>query len=142
MKRQVAMFAVALAVTCSSVAGNARADPREKSPKLGPQYRKAETVMEFRRMLLADGWIPEENPDCLEAVIGGDYEETCRDDPEGRLCRVCTLVPEIAVSTGSGHTILAYTKEGTRLYVELYGAIGDIDKPPPNDLGIMDWRFH
>jgi len=93
-------------------------------------------------MLLADGWKPEENPDCLKEVIGGDYEETCRADPEKSRCRVCTMLPEIAVSTASGHTILEYTKEGAGLGVELYGDLSDFDKPPPHDLAIMGWNYH
>ncbi|MGC1550453.1 MAG: hypothetical protein WA777_18180 [Rhodanobacter sp.] len=112
-------------------------------PKLGPDYKKIGTFVEFRKKLIADGWVPMTNPHCHDAVKGNAYDEVCKKDPGDISCRVCDVVPEIFRSTSDGYNVMHYTKNGTPLSVTVYGDMRDLDEPGRYAAGfvVSGWEY-
>lgn len=110
-------------------------------PKVNPEYMKIDTFSEFRKRIIADGWVPVPDPDCHDTILGGYYDEYCRDEPESISCRVCTLVPEIWRSTTDGYNLMRYTKEGVPLGVTVYGDLNDLDEPGRHGLDVVGWDY-
>lgn len=97
--------------------------------RLGDEYKKITSFMEFRKKLFADGWKPVLNPDCREVVLGADYQGRCGKAQSDIECRVCQLVPELFRSTSDGYSVMHYIKDGTPLSVTVYGDMRELDEP-------------
>ena len=108
---------------------------------LDPEYMKIQTFSAFRKKILEDGWMPIPNPDCHDAVKGGDYDESCREDPDSIGCRVCTVVPELFRHTSDDYNLMRYTKGGVPLGVTVYGDIRDLDSPGRYGLEVVGWEY-
>jgi hypothetical protein len=117
------------------------ASAKTSAPRLGPEYKKIDSFVEFRKKLIADGWKPVVNPHCLEELVGVDYKDDCSKDPNDISCRACDMVPEIFIYTSQGYLTTRYVKDGTPLYVGSYGDIQDLDQPGRYGLSVMVWDY-
>jgi len=125
---------------------NASDDPKPTNDSLGPEYKTVDSFFEFRRKLLADGWVPVINPNCHQAVLGYDYGKVCKANPEDSNCLVCDKTPEIVsdiagVGYVDGYNLMHYTKNGLPLSVTVYGDIRGIDDPKAYELVVVGWEF-
>lgn len=104
------------------------APKKTSAPRLGPEYKKIVSFVEFRKKLLADGWEPVTNPKCREEVIGGEY---------------CDLAPEMTsyTSTFPGYLITRYIKDGVPLSVLSEGDITDLIEPEKHGLYVDNWDY-
>ena len=110
-------------------------------PALGPEYKKINSFIDFRKKLLTDGWKPVVNPNCHDAVLGADYDNFCKAYPAKIGCRVCDMVPEIMRHTSDGYNVMHYIKGGTPLSVTAYGDMRSIDKPDDYELVVIGWEY-
>jgi len=118
-----------------------RAPEKAAKPMLGPEYKKIDSFVDFRKKLLADGWKPVINPDCHDAVLGNTFDEVCRKDPRDVGCRVCDIVPEIFRNTSDGYSVMHYVKDGTPLSVTTYGDIMSFVHPETYDFVVAGWEY-
>lgn len=131
-------------VVASSSTNHAPA--KTSSPRLGPEYKKIDTFVEFRKKLLADGWKPVINPKCHEAVLGPFYERVCNAEAKSAACGVCERVPEIVSDVGGvgavdGYNVMHYTKDGAPLSVTTYGDFDGLDESKKDDLMVVGWEY-
>jgi hypothetical protein len=113
-------------------------------PKLGPEYKKIDSFVEFRKKLITDGWTPVANPNCHDAVLGDDYSDFCNEFPGKISCRACDIAPEIFRYTSDGYMSVHYIKDGVPLNVMAYGdltALDHPDKPDIYQLIVTGWRY-
>jgi len=139
---QVQDVGTASAGSSSATASTNDSSAHAKKPTLGPEYKKMTTsFVEFRKKLIADGWKPVVNPDCLEEMVGVDYKDDCSKDPGKISCRACSMVPEIFIYTSQGYLTTRYVKDGAPLYVGSYGDIRDLDEPGRYGLVVTTWGY-
>jgi hypothetical protein len=108
---------------------HAKKHASQKTPtqRLGPEYKKIGSFVDFRKALLADGWQPVANSNC-QALLGVDD--------------FCNVIPETFWSSGTGYYVLHYVKDGTPLSVTLYGEIEALNEPDKSgDLGVTGWEY-
>ena len=122
-------------------ASTSHAPAKASAPRLGPEYEKIGTFVEFRKKLLADGWQPVACPHCHKEMMGTYYDEYCSAHQDDIECRVCDMVPEIFLSTSNGHMGMGYIKDGTPLTVSAYGDIRDLDEPGKWGLVVTGWDY-
>ena len=118
-----------------------RAPEKTAKPMLGPEYKKIDSFVDFRKKLLADGWKPVINPDCHDAVLGNTFDEVCREDPRDIGCRACDIAPEIFIYTSQGYLTTRYIKDGTPLYVLSYGDIQSLNETDRYELAVTTWDY-
>lgn len=123
----------------SAVAATGRATIAK--PRLGASYRRGMSFVEFRKQLLADGWVAVPNPECHEVVLGAIYDDMCLKASHLISCRICDLVPETFRSTSDGYSVMRYTKDGVTLSVTAYGDHEDLDEPGRYGFDVTDWRY-
>lgn len=111
--------------------------------RLGLEYKKIDSFVEFRKRLLADGWKPVINPKCREAVVGVGAKDFCSEHPGQLGCRVCDMVPEIIEKTFTfpGYLTTRYMKGGTPLTVLSHGDIQDLEQPGKYELFVDAWDY-
>jgi hypothetical protein len=110
-----------------AVASTTHAPAKASAPTLGPEYKKIDTFIDFRKKLLADGWQPVVNPDC-HALLGVD--------------EYCSIIPETSWASGTGYYVLHYIKDGTPLSVTLYGEIESLNKPDTSGpIWVTGWEY-
>ncbi len=136
-----ALLSITLGMCMPAIAEPSRSDDASTPARLGHDYKKIELFQEFRAKLLADGWVPEKNPDCHDAVMGGYYDEYCSKNPTTLSCRLCTLTPELFRRTSDGYMLMKYRKAGVSLGVTLYGDAKDLEHPGEYGLSIVGWDY-
>lgn len=124
----------------ASIASN-HAPAITPKPRLGPEYKKIESFVEFRKRLLADGWAPVVNPKCHEEMIGADYKEECAKNPHRFHCRICDVIPEMVMYSSQGYLLTYYIKDGVPLEVGSIGDLLDVDEPGMHGLYVDFWNY-
>lgn len=140
----VGMCALALMAGCSRPPAAAVATPTEakavaaapapSSPVVseGPAPEAAAPVAlsegmayaDFRKAVLAKGWKPKVDAQCKANVVGGNFDQVCKDHPDQ--CKVCDEVPELSSCSGDGHCLMNFGRgAGQALAVSTYGEIAD-----------------
>lgn len=137
---------VSSAPSATSSTTDAQDEPKPTNGPLGQEYKTIDSFAEFRKKLLADGWKPVANPKCHEAVLGADYDKTCKKDPGDVYCSVCDKIPEIVSDVGGvgyvdGYNLMHYTKNGMPLSVTVYGDLRGVENPKVYDLVVVGWEF-
>ncbi len=124
-----------------------RSDPNAISPTtaLMSQLSKNMTYANFRKQVLASGWEPVRNPDCLVDVVGGEYKNMCSSNLNSALCAACNKMPELQAYGAGGHALLRFTHPNDDLTLKAT-AFGEFEDEAGNQeyspgMLITNWEF-
>jgi hypothetical protein len=108
----------------------------EEKLKEGMPYQQ------LRAIVLSDGWKPVVDPECKAQVIGGDFEERCKNGRDAR-CNVCAELPELSACGAGGLCMLVFeASSGEKLNVTGIGNVTTWNKAPPQlEFYVQAWSF-
>lgn len=123
------MKAILLAATLAGLAGSALAaqDP-------APGLREGMSYYDFRKAVLAAGWLPVETEDCVANTYGKPPALDRRN--------LCAELPELDSCSGDGHCILHFQddRDTARFTVTTYGEANRWNAPLANrDMLVTGW---
>ncbi|MGY0505910.1 hypothetical protein [Luteimonas sp. e5] len=80
-----------------------------------------------RAALLEAGWEPIKSPDCMQAVVGGDWENVCRSPEPAQTCSACESMAELASYSGEGIMLARFRhpQSNAAISVNAYGMLRD-----------------
>lgn len=99
---------------------------------------------DFRKRVLAGGWMPVVDAECKVNVVGGNHETLCAQNPDLVSCQVCDRMPELSACSGDGHCLVrfSHTGEGEALEATGYGMIEDWNVHGEDSrLQLSQWSF-
>jgi hypothetical protein len=79
---------------------------------------------DLRATVLSKGWKPKADAQCKANVVGGNFAELCKHNPDQ--CKVCDDVPELSSCSGDGHCLMNFERGDEEiLSVSTYGEMAD-----------------
>ena len=79
---------------------------------------------DLRKAVLAKGWKPKVDAQCKVNVVGANFADVCKADPDQ--CKVCDEVPELSSCSGDGHCLMNFERSNAEaLAVSTNGEIAD-----------------
>ena len=112
---------------------------------LGDKLRENMTYADFRDEVLAKGWKPAINPECMTDVVGGDFETICSAHLNSALCTACTQMPELQAYGAGGRALLRYSHPAGNLVLEAtaFGEFKGAKETPEYepDMLVTSWKF-
>jgi hypothetical protein len=107
-------------------AAMAPSKPATAAPTAAPRGALTEGMAyaDLRATVLSKGWKPKADAQCKANVVGGNFAELCKHNPDQ--CKVCDDVPELSSCSGDGHCVMNFERgEEEVLSVSTYGEISD-----------------
>ncbi|QWP78397.1 hypothetical protein J5226_08400 [Lysobacter sp. K5869] len=104
------------------------------------QLEKGMAYVDFRKIVLAQGWQPLATAQCKENVIGGDYQRICAKNPDR--CKICTDLPELNACSGDGYCLMQFKHAGASGVLKAT-AYGEADgwRERESGFGITEWEL-
>lgn len=98
--------------------------PVATTPSASVALSEGMAYADLRKTVLAKGWKPKVDAQCKANVVGGNFDQVCKDHPDQ--CKVCDDVPELSSCSGDGHCLMNFERgAGEALAVSTYGEIAD-----------------
>jgi hypothetical protein len=98
--------------------------PAATTPSVPVALSEGMAYADLRKTVLAKGWKPKVDAQCKANVVGGNFDQVCKDRPDQ--CKVCDDVPELSSCSGDGHCLMNFERgAGEVLAVSTYGEIAD-----------------